>query len=602
MKRKVEQGQQVFRVPLLGGDRVRLSFSKATKVGTLNAACFCIAVFFLMAGALHAQTPAIVYDLTLRLDFDKRAYSGTERVTWTNNGTKSETVLLFRLYANERPPDVTSNAPHLTIAATKTVSGAALPFFTEERNALLRVNLRESVPPGASVTVVLDFTGDVPEIDAEETTLMAHVIQQVGAVLNGDEEIRLARATNFRGRGVMFLGTPYPLLAVRDRDAWQRGEMAGVGDAVGGDTAAYRVTVETTPDIKVFTPQQLQSVNRSDREFGVVRYHFMGQHWRDCAIWAGRDWRVLSENVGPVTVRAFFLPEQEAVGRRVLAVAANAVRVFSERFGALPLDTVSIVAAPLPAGLGSAKFSGGGVIAGAFYLDFDAPALRNLPPLVREQRGAVEESLEWTVARTVAQQWWGVVVGSNPAREPLLHEALTNWAAELYYSDTHGAERAQKALDGQVRGVYKVYRTFGGQDGAANRPARFYRNNFQYAALVSGKGALMLGATRKILGDDRFFAALRNFYTLYQFRIATWDSLRTALDAQATPPQRKMLARILTRWRTQKRGDEDIAPPDAKLADALGLPPSAKNRKSKDKGNRFARLGKFFWQQVTRIR
>ena len=60
-------------------------------------------------------------------------------------------------------------------------------------------------------------------------------------------------------------------------------------------------------------------------------------------------------------------------------------------------------------------------------------------------------------------------------------------------------------------------------------------------------------------------------------------------------------ARRNNRWLSAKRGDEDIAPPDPNLAAALGLPVNLNQTKGGD-GNAFARLGRFFWQQMTRIR
>jgi hypothetical protein len=42
-------------------------------------------------------------------------------------------------------------------------------------------------------------------------------------------------------------------------------------------------------------------------------------------------------------------------------------------------------------------------------------------------------------------------------------------------------------LEDQVKGVYRLYRTFGGDDMDANRPSRDYRNTFQYAAIVTRK-------------------------------------------------------------------------------------------------------------------
>jgi hypothetical protein len=543
--------------------------------------------------AAAAQTS---YDLTLRLDFDNRAWAGAERVRWTNAGAAGENALLFQLYANS-PEEA---GPRLEVTAVKAANGAALPFVVENGGGWLRVPLREAVPAGGSVEIALEFKGVVPEIDAEETTLLAHVMQQVGAVLNDLRETRSPRETNFRARGVMFLGAGFPLLAAREDGKWLRAGDAGMARATNADTANYAVTIETAPDIKVHTAGAPAATDKADCEFGAVRYRFAAQNLRDFTIVAGRELSVLTEPAGEVAVRSVFAPSHEANGRRVLKIAADAARIFQARFGPLPLKQITVVEAPLVAGLGSAEFSGGGAIAGAFYVDFDSPTMRALPDMIRSQRGAMEDSLEWTVARTVAQQWWGAAVGGDAAREPLLTETLANWSALLYCAEMHGPEHAARAADEQLRGVYKIYRTFGGRDREANHPAHFYRNSFQYSALVAGKGALWLQAVHKLLGDEKLFAALRGFYQAFQLRRAAFDDLRDALQAQATPAQQKTLARLTSRWLRERRGDEDIAPPDPQLADALGLPPPVATRR--DKGNRFARLGKFFWQQMTRIK
>jgi len=297
-------------------------------------------------------------------------------------------------------------------------------------------------------------------------------------------------------------------------------------------------------------------------------------------------------------------PGHEVVARRVLNVAAEAVRVYSERLGSLPMKTVSIVDAPLVATLGSAEFAGLSAIASAFYLDFESPTMRNMPDVIREQRASVEDSLEWTVAHVVAHQWWGATVGNDPAREPILDEALANWSALLYYREVHGEQQASIALDEQLRGVYKVYRTFGGEDMDANRPTRDYRNSFQYAAIVTTKGALMFVELERLLGSEKFFAALRSYYKANLLEIAELDDLRGALVAEAAIEQRRTVARTFGRWLSSKRGDEDIAKPDQELAISLGLPPRQGQQKNGDHNafTAFARLGKFFWQQMTRIR
>ena len=224
--------------------------------------------------------------------------------------------------------------------------------------------------------------------------------------------------------------------------------------------------------------------------------------------------------------------------------------------------------------------------------------MRALPEPVREQRSSVEDSLEFAAAQGVAQQWWGEAVGSDPQREPVLDEALAQWSALLYVQDVHGEERARQMQEDQLRGVYQIYRTFGGEDRAANAPSHEYRNSFQYAAIVVSKGALMLVALRQLLGEEKFFKALRSYYAANQLEVAETDDLRAAFVAEAELLQRRMVTRTFNRWLSEKRGDEDIAPPNPQLAAALGI---SAEQAAKDR-NAFSRLGRFFWRQMTRIR
>jgi len=227
--------------------------------------------------------------------------------------------------------------------------------------------------------------------------------------------------------------------------------------------------------------------------------------------------------------------------------------------------------------------------------------MRNLPEIVREQRASLEDSLEFAVAHVVAHQWWGTTVGNDPERSPVLDEAIANWSALLYYKEVHGEQRAEMALNDQLRGVYRIYRTFGGEDMEADRPARDYKNSFQYSAIIASKGALMFTALRREMGDERFFAALRSYYNANKFEVAELDDLRGSFIAEAPLEQRRAVARIFSRWLSSKRGDQDIAPPDPKLAMELGIPPG-QSKNDGGGGNAFARLGKFFWQQMTRLR
>ena len=558
-----------------------------------------------------AQVERSKYKLHLKLDFDSRAYSGSQRVRWVNRGDRSTNSLYFHLYSNlrfDKQPLPTSNSsasgstepdePQIEITEVRSsITDTKLPFSLEDQGSTLRVHLREAVLPGASTEVLISFKGSVPEIDAEETGITTHVIKQISAALRDEREIRRPRDINFRCRGVMLLATSYPALAVYDGSEWRRRIEPSVGDMIFNEVADYEVTVETAPGVAVFTSAE----HASERESQNV---YAGSAMRDFAIVAGRNLRSEQTVVGGTRLQSVFLPEHERTGKRVLATAAKALEIFAARFGPPPFKTITVAEAPLVAGLGSTEFTGLNVVASAFYVDFDSPAMRNLPEIIREQRPSVEESLEWTVSHLVAQQWWGVAVGNDPAREPVLDEGLSSWSALLYYNQVHNEEHAKAVLNDQLVGVYRVYRTFGGDDMDANRPSREYRNSLQYAAIVSTKGALLFAELERMLGEKRFFAALQSYYQANLFEIAELEDLRGAFIAEAPIEQRRAVARTFNRWLASRRGDEDIAKPDQELARTLGLPPSATKERSGD-GNAltpFARVGKFFWQQMTRIR
>ena len=561
---------------------------------------------FVAVHNLNAQTVETTqrhaYKIDLKIDFDKLSYTGSERVRWVNRGEKSTSVLYFHLYPNLRPDQVPLTAtdvdePRLEILEVRLASDET-PLFTslDDQGTTLRVNLREPVAAGNSTEVFIKFKGTVPEIDRDETSLTTHVVKQVSAALRSDREMRRARDINFYCRNVMLLGSFYPVLAVHDGDEWRRKLEASVGDFVFNEAADYEVTITAPTGVEIFT-----SGSEKTEKTGQT---FTASALRDFAVLAGRGLRSEHTEVNGINVRSIYLAEHERVGKRALTVAANAVRVFTASFGELPFKTISVAEAPLVAGLGSAEFSGMNVIASAFYVDFDSPAVRNLPEIIREQRPSVEESLEWTVAHLVAHQWWGAAVGNDPAREPVLDEALSCWSSLLYYESTYGKEKATAVLDDQVRGVYRLYRTFGGDDMDANRPSRDYRNTFQYAAIVTAKGALMFVDLQRSLGDEKMFAALRNYYQANLYEIAQMEDLRIALVAEAPVEQRRVIGRTFTRWLTAKRGDEDIAPPDTELAATLGIPSKQPPQRSGDKNafGALAKVGKFFWQQMTRIR
>jgi len=125
---------------------------------------------------------------------------------------------------------------------------------------------------------------------------------------------------------------------------------------------------------------------------------------------------------------------------------------------------------------GSAEFAGLSAIASAFYLDFDSPTIQNMPDVIREQRAAVEDS--WNgPSRTSSRINGGARPWATTSREPVLDECWPTGRRLLLRRDSWRA-----AVDGRarrtMRGVYRLYRTFGGEDMEASHARAIIATRF----------------------------------------------------------------------------------------------------------------------------
>jgi aminopeptidase N len=238
----------------------------------------------------------------------------------------------------------------------------------------------------------------------------------------------------------------------------------------------------------------------------------------------------------------------------------------------------------LPAGFGGIEFPGLVAIAQAYCIDFDSPEAARLPGLVREQADVIKNALEFTLAQSIAFQWWGSVVGSDSQRSPYLDEALAHFAATYYYEASFGKETGEQAVNQNIRVPYQVYRSLGGVDVEVAKPTKEFRNALQFSAIVQAKGAMLYHALRRELGDEQFFGALRLYFTTRKFRFATPQDLRDAFQAAAHNPQ--TVKTLFQRYLREKRGDEDLGKPEVAY---FTTPEKGKGKKI---GRFFSKIGR----------
>jgi aminopeptidase N len=568
-----------------------------------RAAQYYMVAFFVLSAisAAHAQEAGIgdrapqppdrsssrdSYRIEIDLDYHKGSFTGRETLKFTNTTREELDFINFYLYPNFGLSE--EDKPSLTVQKI-TAGGREQSYGMRSHSALLRVELTQKLQPGQSIELTLEFSAVVPRVQREETSLLAHFLQEIGDALSDERQPKDARDIFFAGEESMLLGHFFPSLAPRDQQAVDQNLAVSVGSLVNGEVADYEVTVRADKSLTVIASAECveaaaqKSAVRAEAAGNRRSQTFRGANLRGFAVAVVEQMKSEERKTGATRVVSYFRESDQRLGKRALDIAVNAIDVYEKSFGPYPYSVLRIVEAPLAAGYSNTQFPGMVVIAQAYYIDFDAPEAARLPGVLREQSDIIKSSFEFTIAYGVAKQWWGEAVGGDSERAPYLDEALANFSAAYYHEAVYGKKLGDLIIDQQLRGAYQAYRMLGGVDVETEKPVKEFRNSLQYTAIVQAKGGLLFVAMRKELGDERFFDALRRYYSKNSFRVVTPEIMRNSFLAVSENPRAAQA--IFQRWLREKRGDEDIGAPDMTL-----IPPRVS--KIRALGRVFVKIGK----------
>src|SRR5262245_16152260 len=228
----------------------------------------------------HAPEPADkpsspdAYRIEVDLDYHKASFNARETLRFTNAAREDLSSLNFYLYPNFGLSE--EDKPSLEVQKV-TAGGRELYYSLRSHNALLRVELPQRLQPGQSVELTLDFSARVPRVQREETSLLAHFLQEIGDALSDDRQPKDARDIFFAGEEAMLLGHFFPMLAPRDQQTVEQNLAVSVGSLVNGEVADYEVTVRTDERLTVIASGEcvessaLQSVANDERKSLTLR-------------------------------------------------------------------------------------------------------------------------------------------------------------------------------------------------------------------------------------------------------------------------------------------------------------------------------------------
>ncbi|HYH99403.1 M1 family aminopeptidase [Hyalangium sp.] len=502
-----------------------------------------------------------LYRVQLEVDPGKREVKGRVEVE----------VLAKKRTISELFLRVTPNASGRKVTISDAKVAGELASFERPEPTLIRVAVDPPVEPGGWVKLEVSLQATLPRAKANTGSLLG----ALGASGPPGDYGAFSAAPDF-----LSLVGIVPMMPPLNADGTPWAGPSGIGDLALYDPSNVVATVTVPSGWQVHATGV--AMGEVPEKTSGVRFSFAAALVRDFPVFVSQGYERDSKTVNGVTVESFYASRDAAVGKRVLKYTASALEVFEQKLGALPYKNFRVVEAPLSDGAGGMEFQGLITVGTSLYrgaadpnsIFEGAPGMEMFREMMQQmsalgvgvQGGAdpfqniaksIERTLEFTVAHEVGHQYFAGLVGTDPIKEPVADEALTQYAAVLYFEWAHGKPAAESLRQEALVAAYQMHRMMGGEDGPAQRPTEEFGSSMEYGAIVYGKAPMFFHAARKKVGDEAFFRSLRSYVDTYRYKWACLDCFRKEL-AKASSGSARELERLQNRWWKESHGDEDL--------------------------------------------
>jgi hypothetical protein len=294
----------------------------------------------------------------------------------------------------------------------------------------------------------------------------------------------------------------YPFVVPYINGDWVLHEPWYYGEHLVYDSADYEVNLKFTDPA---TTPIVAASGVPEPQDGFTRYRITSA--RTFALAASREFQVSSLMVGDVTVSSYYYPFSELGGQAALQASAEALSVYSNRYGAYPHKTLSLVMGDFNDGMEYSAF---------FYLSRDFYSLYD---------GTPANYLTFVAVHETSHQWWFEQVGNDQAQQPWLDESLATYSERIYYENIHP----------DLVGWWWSYRIdFYNPQGFVDIPIYDGQGFRPYTNASYFQGAHFLDELRARIGDEAFFAFIQDYLAQNRGRIVNTNDFFRILSSHTS--------------------------------------------------------------------
>ncbi len=275
---------------------------------------------------------------------------------------------------------------------------------------------------------------------------------------------------------------------------WLVNDPGPVGEYLAYPLADFTVNLKFSPPMEgliVAASTPVISIEGNSRSYQVDQV-------RNVSFSFSPDYAVFSESSDQVMVQAYVLPEHADLGQRAASLVRDAWDRYESLYTDNPRRYISLIEADLDDGM---EYDGSFFISSWYFESADETP---------------KNYFELLLVHETAHQWFYALVPNDPAREPWLDESLATYSELLFLEKYH-----PDLVDWWWGFRVNAYNPSGYVDSTIYDHKAFR----PYVNAVYLRGARFLEALRQKIGDESFFAFLKDYC-----KINDQDEFRTTSE------------------------------------------------------------------------
>jgi hypothetical protein len=418
--------------------------------------------------ALTAALPEVTLDV--ELFYTERWMRAVQTVEMPNTTPDAWSEIVFNTPINHIPDAFYLDALTVTLGAE--VQEGTPPLIGTD--TILRVPLPRPALPGETVTIEMRYRVVIPPLPSTDWP---------------------PSGTTGWTFDLIQAGEWYPSLVPYIAGAgWLTWEYRPVGDPTVYPLVNCTLIVRTEPEVTIVSG----SVPVRDQN-GAWRFRM--ERARGIAFLASDRYESASAEANGIPVTSTYLPEHAAAGQAALEIAVQSLLLFEELYGPYPYESLTVAENGF---FGGMEYTALASITDYAYLVYP---------------GGAPSLLHALVAHEIAHQWWYGAVGNDQTTEPWLDESLAFYSELLYFERYY-----PEAIDWWWETRVSRYDPSGPVDATIYS----YDDSERFILSMYGQAARFMRDLRALMGDEAFFAFVRDYYETFRWRMVTADDFFAA--------------------------------------------------------------------------